>query len=149
MEGYPGETGEFRRLKHIAEHLIEAESHHRREEEVLFPELERRGVLGPPQVMRMEHEELRKDKEELAKLAEGVSQMDSSVFKEKLAATVSSIVPTLREHISKEDNILYPMALEVIEEDRWAELRAKCDEIGYCCFIPTPGARSPGRGGVR
>lgn len=55
MRNYRRETKEFEILKDIAEHLIEAELHHKREEEVLFPEIEKRGVLGPPEVMREEH----------------------------------------------------------------------------------------------
>jgi hypothetical protein len=40
----------------------------------------------------------------------------------------------LREHIAKEDGVLYPLALRVIREpSTWAELRARCDAIGYCC----------------
>ena len=47
------------------------------------------------------------------------------------------IVPTLREHIYKENNILYPAALQVIEDDRvWQKLKDECDSIGYCCFTP-------------
>ena len=52
----------FYRTTHIAKHLLGAKAHRQREEQVLFPELEKRGVFGPPQVMRMEHEDLRNQK---------------------------------------------------------------------------------------
>lgn len=42
MESYDRHREEFKKL----EHLVEAESHHKREEEVLFPEVEKRGVFA-------------------------------------------------------------------------------------------------------
>ena len=36
-----------------------------------------------------------------------------------------------------ENDILYPLSLEVIpEEVVWQEMKKECDEIGYCCFTP-------------
>lgn len=137
VEGYDSEKEEFKRLMHIAEHLVGAEPHHQREEEVLFPEIEKRGVFGPPQVMRMEHEDLRRRKEELKELAETVGKTDFDTFKRRLDTVANFITFTLRDHIFKENNILYPTALQVIPEDEvWREMRMACDKIGYCCFTP-------------
>lgn len=138
MENYDRQKQEFKKLTHIAEHLVEAESHHQREEDVLFPEVEKRGVFGPPQIMRMEHEELRTRKKELKELAETVDQLNFNTFKKRLDTVAKFLVLTLRDHIFKENNILYPTALKVIGEDNeiWDKLRAECDEIGYCCFTP-------------
>ncbi len=138
MPKYPGQTEEFRLLAHIAEHLVETERHHQREEDVLFPELEKRGVYGPPAVMRQEHDQLRPRKHELKELVERVGKMDFDAFKERLGELVGFIVPTLRDHIFKENNILYPTALQVIGSDAevWQRLKAECDETGYCCFTP-------------
>jgi len=137
MSEYPGQTREFHQLAHIAEHLVEAERHHQREEDVLFPELEKRGMYGPPMVMREEHRQLRPRKRELKKLVEAVDRHDFADFKRRLNELASFIVPTLREHIYKENNILYPAALQVIDDDRvWQKLKDECDGIGYCCFTP-------------
>ena len=133
-------AGEFEKLLNLAEHLVGAESHYKREEEVLFPELEKREVTGPPRIMRMEHEELRKAKKELKTLAECKGQMDSGQFKNRLSKLSEYVVTTLRDHIFKENNILYPTALQVIQDQQvWERLRSECDRIGYCCFTPTPG----------
>ncbi|MBN1361758.1 MAG: DUF438 domain-containing protein [Sedimentisphaerales bacterium] len=137
MSEYAPQAEEFARLSHIAEHLVETERHHQREEEVLFPELEKRGVHGPPTVMRAEHAELRPRKHALKQLCERGARMDFEDFKRQLAELAGFIVPTLREHIAKENNILYPTALQVIDDDTvWQRLKAACDEIGYCCFTP-------------
>lgn len=136
-DAYDPRREEYAALRHIAEHLVEAEAHHQREEDVLFPELERRGLFGPPEVMRAEHVELRAHKQELKRLAEAAGELDFSDFRRRLDAEVGFIVPTLRDHIAKEDNILYAAALEVIpDNETWARLKQECDRIGYCCFTP-------------
>jgi len=137
---YDPQAPEYGKLKHLAEHLVGAEKHHQREEEVLFPEVEKRGVYGPTQVMKMEHDELREQKHRLQELAEEAGRMDFPRFQRELDETARFIVTVLREHIFKENNILYPTALDVIGEDEktWAGMKDECDTIGYCCF--TPGA---------
>jgi DUF438 domain-containing protein len=56
---------------------------------------------------------------------------------EMLDEQVGFIASTLREHIFKENNILYPMALQVVaDEGVWQRLKTECDAIGYCCFTP-------------
>lgn len=137
MNAYNPDANEFHELKHIAEHLVEAEAHHKREEEVLFPAVEEKGVYGPPQVMRMEHEELRQRKRELKQLAETAAKGDFSNFRKQLDTQARFIVMTLRDHIFKENNILYPAALEVIQDEKqWEKMKEECDKIGYCCFTP-------------
>lgn len=128
---------EIAKLKHIAHHLEAAEKHHQREEDVLFPEMEKRGVHGPTKVMRLEHIGLREAKKTLEKLANGNTATNSEKFKEKLNETTDYLVFNLRDHIFKENNILYPAALEVITDEKvWSEIKKKCDNIGYCCFTP-------------
>jgi len=67
----------YEMLRHLAEHLVAAEKHHAREEEVLFPELEKRGITGPPRIMRLEHNDLRPRKHRLLELAEAAAGMSA------------------------------------------------------------------------
>ncbi len=117
-------------LSHIAEHLIEADKHHKREEEVLFPELEKFGVIEPPEIMKEEHETLKAKKKELYEIINNKPNL------KKLKEVAEYLIKELPNHIYKEDNILYPMAVQVIPKERWKEIKKKCDEIGYCCFTP-------------
>jgi len=138
MDNYYPQRDEFRRLVHIAEQLLGVEPHHQREEEILFPELEKRGVYGPPMVMRDEHSQIRRHKHKLHELANSVSRMDFDDFAGQLDEIVRFLVPTLREHIFKENNMLYPMALEVVDDEQvWLRLKGDCDKVGYCCFKPS------------
>ena len=123
--------------REIALHLVETEKHHQREEDALFPALEELGITGPTKIMRLEHEEMRPKKKELLNLVTHADLIDYGDFNRKLQELSSFIVFHLRDHIFKENTILYPAAYRSIEDPRkWAEIARKCDEIGYCCFTP-------------
>ena len=51
----------------LVEKIIDAEAHHQREEKVIFPELESRGIVDQTKIMRWEHHELRAYKKDLQK----------------------------------------------------------------------------------
>lgn len=102
-----------------------AEPHHKKEEEVLFPALEKKGVPkegGPIGVMLMEHEQKRGHVKDLR---EALAKNDISGAKE--AAT--NIISILRDHINKENNILYPMGEQVLSEKELTELGNLCQKI--------------------
>lgn len=124
------------RLKSIARLLLDTESHHQREEEVLFPRLERHGVTGPPQIMRLEHHELRAKKRILAELVEQAGSASFAEFARQLSETGNYLSSELGGHIFKEDNILYPTALETLEPQEWSKVLQEFERIGYCSFTP-------------
>lgn len=127
---------ELEMLKHIAEHLVEADKHHQREEDVLFPMLEKYGVTEPPAIMREEHVDLKARKKALNEIAKK-HRMPYSDFVKKVKELAGYVIENLPNHIYKEDNILYPMAIKVIPESKWLKIREDCDRIGYCCFTPS------------
>ena len=157
-------------LGEIAHHLIETEKHHKREEEGLFPILERHGIQEPPAIMVMDHEEFWPIKEriqELANVARAAAphttpasaasadaepsaaashaeadrpthsdRPDFDTFKRELLEIGPKLVEGLKDHIFKEDTIIYQMALNAVTEREWKEIKQRCDLIGYCCFTP-------------
>lgn len=128
----------FKRLLKVAELILDAENHHKREENVLFQELENRGITGPTRIMRMEHDDLRKRKRALKQMAENVEKMNFYDFKVKVDEYAKYIVFNMRDHIYKENYILYPSALDAIKEkDLWEDMKERCDKVGYCSFTPS------------
>lgn len=127
---------EMPKLKKAVHVFEEAELHHKREEDVLFPMLEKKGIDGPPSMMRMEHEELRKRKKGLKNAVMNAEKMNYDEFASSVEENGNFIVSVLREHINKENTILYPMSMEVIGDDEWKDVRKRFDKIGYCCFSP-------------
>lgn len=95
-----------------------AEPHHHKEEQVLFPALEKKGIPnegGPIGVMLMEHDQKRGYVKELAS-----GNIEAAM----------KIVSLLREHISKENDILYPMAEQVLTKEELSGMAHKCEELG-------------------
>lgn len=121
-----------------AQNLLDAEKHHKREEDVLFPEMEKRNITGPTRIMRMEHDELRARKRMLKETAVNVDNMDFETYKARVDEAAKYIVFNLRDHIYKENYILYPTALDAIQDnDLWKDMKNRCDRVGYCSFTPS------------
>jgi len=124
------------RLKRIAEDFLDAENHYLREENVLFPILEKHGIIEPPAIMWMEHNQLRDKKKQFYTLTENYNAISFQDFKKQLGETAVSLNSFLSSHIFKENTILYPTALQVVTEQEWRDTRREFDEIGYCSFTP-------------
>jgi hypothetical protein len=136
LHGFAAMAEDREVLKGIAHHLVDAESHHDREEEVLFPRMEARGVADLPARMKADHGEFRKKKRRLYQLAQADGSGDFAAFKAEVTEIGRYLVPGLTEHIATEDNTVYPCALEVLGPAEWDEVKRGCDAIGYCCFKP-------------
>ena len=98
--------------------------HHRKEEGVLFPAMESAGVPrhgGPISVMLAEHEEGRRLTRAMREAAEKLSAGDSHAGGEVISSA-RGYVALLRQHIAKEDGILFPMADHVIGKDQQADI---------------------------
>ncbi|HAZ30734.1 TPA: DUF438 domain-containing protein [Candidatus Acetothermia bacterium] len=125
-------------VENLVKHLVASESHYRREENVLFPYLERHGIVEPPRVMWAEHDRIRELKKTVVEEAQGGK---------RFAETAIALSEMLASHFLKENRILFPTGLRVIPEGEWPEIRRQFDEIGYCCFTPAAPAApaSPAR----
>jgi hemerythrin-like domain-containing protein len=105
--------------------------HHGKEEEVFFPELERRGVKregGPIGVMLLEHEagrgHVRAMSDDLERLRRGEAAAVVAIREHALAYR-----DLLRAHIHKENNVLFPMADRLVPDDVAARLAEQFEEI--------------------
>ncbi|HEX30863.1 TPA: DUF438 domain-containing protein [Candidatus Poribacteria bacterium] len=114
LSAVPSQTIE--KLEHIVEHLKDSESHYLREENVLFPYLERHGITQPPAIMWAEHEGIREIKKGIYETAEGRERTAFEEFRSKLIDRSIELAEMLSSHFYKENNILFPTALKVISE---------------------------------
>ncbi len=136
MNSYSEFESEIPELKKVAHLLIDAENHHKREEEVLFPMLRKHNIVEPPNIMEEDHKEFIKRKRELFKVVNNLDNYDFEEFKKKVIEHGIYLVKELKSHIFKEDNILYQMALQALSKEEWREIKKENDKIGYCCFKP-------------
>jgi hemerythrin-like domain-containing protein len=105
--------------------------HHGKEEDVLFPELERRGVKregGPIAVLLAEHEVGRG---QVRAMICGLALLRAGEV--AATATISEHADAyrdlLRAHIDKENNVLFPMADRLVPEDAATRLAEQLEEI--------------------
>ena len=93
--------------------------HYELKENALFPALEKNGFPGPSKVMWSKHNEVR----EMLKKAS-----DPSLRTPEL---VTSLLDEVDGMIFKEENILFPAALERISAPEWMQIYTACEEIGF------------------
>jgi uncharacterized protein len=133
MEHMADTACEFQKLIHIVGHLEAMEEHISREEDVIFPTLKKHGWESLCNSGKSDHVYIRIAVSDLAKLTYNFESDDFEDFKTRLESIVTYLCPTMTEHLLQEDNILYPIALEVINDDKlWEKLKKVCNEIGYC-----------------
>jgi uncharacterized protein len=115
--------------------LTDVEKHYQRKEHLLFPFLERHGITGPPQVMWGKHDETR------ALLRGAVAALASAGEDPAAARAIAGgalrpLARAVRDMVDKEENILLPMSLDVLDEREWWEIARQSDELGYCLVEP-------------
>jgi DUF438 domain-containing protein len=136
-DSFEAARGHLPRLLRGARLLLEAESHHRREEQVIFPLLQRAGLHEQPEVLREDHELFRRFKQRLGELAERAleSQVpDFALWKCEVVDHAERLTRELASHILKEDNLLYRSALQAFSTEDWLRVKRESDALGYCCF---------------
>jgi len=96
------------------------ERHAEAEDAVLFPALEPHlgREMGPLAVMGLEHEEIRQS---LLSVEDGGANA---------VVAVRQLIAVLREHIGKEDQVLFPMAERLLGDQRLEELAQVCPHHG-------------------
>ncbi len=122
---------ELDRLAELIEKLLEAENHNVRQENTLFPLLERHGLEQPPAIMWMEHTEMKEQKKKLKKLLDQREEMDFDTFADLVLQHSILLQEQFANHTLKEKNILYQAALEVLTEEEWKDIKEECDALGY------------------
>jgi DUF438 domain-containing protein len=105
------------------------DNHYRRKENQLFPLLERHGVTGPSQVMWGVHDQIRARWKAARQAAE---HGEVSALADLAPALGRDVV----EMIYKEEKILFPLAMQQLTAEEWAEEKRGEDELGYLLAKP-------------
>jgi len=100
--------------------------HHKKEEDRLFPAMERCGMpreAGPTAVMRSEHEIGRGHVRRMAAAVDAFEKGDAGAS-DAFAFEARGFVELLRDHIAKEESVLFPMADRMLPASTQSELLA-------------------------
>lgn len=123
-------------LKSLFNSLMDVDKHYRRKENLLFPFLEKYGITGPPKVMWGKHDETR----DLLKNAIGslnlAGELTPEVLQMKTELHLRPAAKAITDMIMKEEEILFPMTLDKLNETDWYDIYRQTNEIGYCLYDP-------------
>jgi len=132
METMSDVSAEFRRLARIAQYLFRFKRHFEREEDVIFPYLVKLGWKGLCGGDTEEHKKITKDIDDLLTLVASAEAVKLEKFKAYLKKTVDHFVPMMRNHLEYEDELLWPIAMVIVENaDVWERIKALCDAFDY------------------
>ncbi len=123
------------KLRGLFNNLYDVDTHYQRKEYLLFPYLEKLEITGPPKVMWGKQDEIR----EQIKGSIDVLQVETMTPEEFKAAAEMVLKPAAKgawDMITKEEEILFPMALDAITEAQWYEISKQSIEIGFCLYDP-------------
>ena len=133
--GEPPDGGAWERLKgalgDTVERLAEVDKHYLRKENQLFPFLEDHGVEGPSKVMWAIHDDIRT----LLKQARQTIADDDAAL---AVSTCLALAKMADDMVTKEEQVLHPMAVDTLSDAEWAKIRAGEADIGYAFIGDVP-----------
>ncbi len=109
-------AGQWPEARTFLQKLREHEQHYVRKENGLFPYLEKRGFTGPSTVMWAIHDDIRVGWKQLAAL------LDDHPDPEQVIPLFQEVARAMREMFYKEENILFPTALQLLADHEWKAL---------------------------
>lgn len=107
--------------------LLDIDKHYSRKENLLFPYLERYGIHGPTNHMWRINDFIRDGIKNAKKM---LANYDGE--KEEVINSLHFVIEEVLHMIYREENILFPMALQNFTEDEWVKIAHESDEIGFC-----------------
>ena len=122
-------------LKRLLNRVSDIDLHYLRKENQLFPLLEEHNVDAPSQVMWALHDDIRDA------LRSAGGELDSGEGRDAVN-TIDYLVTSIDDMIYKEENILFPMAMETLSNNEWQKVRLGEEEIGYAWVEPEAGWES-------
>ncbi|MBY0098916.1 DUF438 domain-containing protein [Mesobacillus maritimus] len=111
--------------------LYDVDKHYTRKENLLFPYLEKYGIMGPTQVMWGVDDGIRAA---IKGAKEKLTNYNGD--KKAISSAIYFVIKETSEMIYKEENILFPMALQTLTEDEWVKMAHDGEDIGYCLTGP-------------
>ncbi len=130
------------RLRQSANDLMDLDKHYQRKEHALFSCLERHGITGPSKVMWAKDDDVRNLLKQMNQAAHDCGPTFGEArqfFNQHATAALSAV----EEMIFKEENILFPMSLQALTENEWAEIWSVSPQYGWCLVEPQPGYAPP------
>lgn len=131
-----GEFGELiLALQGCFNELMDVDKHYQRKEYLVFPYLEQNEITGPPKVMWGKHDEIREQLKGCIELLK-----DPGLGKEDLTDAAGLLfqpaLKALTDMVQKEEEILFPMCMDVLTTEDWWNIHRQTLEFGFTLYDP-------------
>jgi len=105
--------------------------HYRKIQMLIFPYLERRGIIAVPRVLWGREDQVLVKLRQLAESVEKATREKSHEAIDKIAPDLIQLSREIQELVFRENKILYPAIKELFTEGEWAAIAELSDELGY------------------
>ncbi|MCF8380558.1 MAG: DUF438 domain-containing protein [Bacteroidales bacterium] len=122
-------------LQSIFNELLDVDKHYRRKEYLVFPYLEKNEITGPPKVMWGKHDEIREQLKACLEILKA-PELKAEDLADSLDLLFFPTIQGLVDMVQKEEEILFPMAMDVLTVDDWWSIHKQTLEFGFTLYDP-------------
>ncbi|WP_163324694.1 DUF438 domain-containing protein [Draconibacterium mangrovi] len=123
------------KLEGLFNQLMDVDKHYQRKEYLVFPYLEKNEITGPPKVMWGKHDEIRDQLKACITILKTPGLKLEDLF-DSLELLFYVTVQGLVDMIKKEEEILFPMAMDVLTTEDWWNIHKQTLEYGFSLYDP-------------
>ena len=115
--------------------LTDVDKHYQRKEYLLFPYLEKKEITGPPKVMWGKHDEIRDQLKGCIEILRN-PDLKKADLEEAEEILFAPVLKAIEDMTKKEEDILFPMSMDLLNNEEWWNIHRQTLEIGYTLYDP-------------
>ncbi|MCF8363788.1 MAG: DUF438 domain-containing protein [Prolixibacteraceae bacterium] len=115
--------------------LMDIDKHYQRKEYLVFPYLEKHEITGLPKVMWGKHDEIRDHLKGCLEILHN-KKLKKPDLEESLELIFYPVLKEISDMVKKEEDILFPMAMDTLTEEDWWNIHQQTLEIGFTLYDP-------------
>ena len=115
--------------------LMDVDKHYQRKEYLLFPYLEKKEITGPPKVMWGKHDEIRDQLKACIEILRN-PDLKKSDLQDAEEILFAPVLKAIEDMTKKEEDILFPMSLDLLNMEEWWNIHRQTLEIGFTLYDP-------------
>ena len=132
-------AGEFEKyifaLQGSFNELMDVDKHYQRKEYLVFPYLEKNEITGPPKVMWGKHDEIREQLKGCIEILK-TPELKAEDLADSLDLLFFPAIQGLVDMVQKEEEILFPMAMDLLTVEDWWNIDKQTLEFGFTLYDP-------------
>jgi DUF438 domain-containing protein len=122
-------------IKDVVLKLTDIKVHYRKIQMLIFPYLERRGIIAPTRVLWGREDQVRTKLRQILELLGGLENRFDSTLITEIGNRALELAREISELVFRENKILYPTVQSLLSEGEWAAISNIAEKIGYIVEI--------------